>query len=216
MSSMVEYGSTALPPEMLERLQTASILHGYKHLRMAKNPFDLALYPLLLWQVRPRSLIEIGSFKGGSAVWFSDQGAALGLDMQVHSFDIAQVTDVKHPNVTFHAGNARDPKTAFPLDWIASLPRPLIVIDDADHFYETTKAILDHFAPLMRNGEYIVVEDGIVTPLGVADEYDGGPIRAIAEFVPANTARFEIDRRYCDRFGHNVTWNIDGYLKCIA
>jgi cephalosporin hydroxylase len=27
--------------------------------------------------------------------------------------------------------------------------------------------------------------------------------------------RFEIDADYCDRYGHNVTGNTNGYLRCI-
>lgn len=210
------FGTTALPAKMLSHIQAASVLHTYKGMRMAKNPFDLALYPLLLWQMKPRTIIEIGSFTGGSAIWFADQAVALGLDTQIYSFDINPVTDVTCRNVTFRGGDARRPQETFPLAWIRSLPRPLLVVEDSDHFYQTTKAVLDHFAPLMHLGEYIVIEDGEITPLGWAVKFDGGPLRAISDFLAENSARFEIDRRYCDRYGHNVTANTDGYLRCIA
>ena len=35
--------------------------YTYKGVPTYKNPFDLALYQLLLWEQKPRTLIEIGS-----------------------------------------------------------------------------------------------------------------------------------------------------------
>ena len=29
------------------------------------------------------------------------------------------------------------------------------------------------------------------------------------------SGRYEIDRSLCDYFGHNVTWNVDGYLRRV-
>jgi cephalosporin hydroxylase len=56
------------------------------------------------------------------------------------------------------------------------------------------------------------VEDSVATAMGYAHIYDGGPLRAIQEFLPAHP-EFEIDRSYCDFFGHNNTWNVNGYLR---
>ena len=47
-------------------------------------------------------------------------------------------------------------------------------------------------------------------------KYDGGPTRAIQEFLNNNQDRFIIDESYCDYYGHNVTWNSNGYLKKIS
>jgi cephalosporin hydroxylase len=48
--------------------------------------------------------------------------------------------------------------------------------------------------------------------MGYAHLYEGGPLRALAEFLVAHP-EFEIDRSYCDFFGHNVTSNVNGYLR---
>jgi cephalosporin hydroxylase len=75
-----------------------------------------------------------------------------------------------------------------------------------------TLSVLNHVGPVLESGEYFVVEDSIITPMGYAHMYDGGPLRAIKEFLAANRD-FEIDRNYCDFFGRNATWNLDGYLR---
>jgi cephalosporin hydroxylase len=38
---------------------------------------------------------------------------------------------------------------------------------------------------------------------------------AIEEFLQTHSNQFEIDRKYCDMFGTNATWNPNGYLKNI-
>ena len=66
----------------------------------------------------------------------------------------------------------------------------------------------------MRPGEYFVVEDGSAADLGLAHKVNGGPLAAIHDFL-GRGAPFEIDRAYCDFYGRNVTWNVDGYLRRV-
>jgi cephalosporin hydroxylase len=87
------------------------------------------------------------------------------------------------------------------------------VIEDASHEYRHTLAVLRFFDPMMQSGEYLVVEDANVTDMGDEARFDGGPGRAIAEFLADSGHRYEIDRDYCDRFGHNFTGNPNGYLR---
>ena len=207
---------TAIPYDLLMHIQLGTMAYEYKGIPTLKNPFDLALYPLLFQREKPRSVIEIGSNAGGGAVWMADQLAMIGVDAHVYSMDITPVRGVAHPKVTFLTGDGRDPGVMFPAAFVAALPRPLLVIEDADHQYITTKAVMGHFAPLMRKGEYLLVEDGILGDMRVAESYGGGPKKAINEFMAANGGAWEVDRRYCDYFGRNVTWNVDGYLRKTA
>ena len=89
----------------------------------------------------------------------------------------------------------------------------MIVIDDSDHQFRTCLSVLNFFDRWLAPGEYIVVKDGILSDMQVANYYDGGPVRAISEFLRTKQDRYVIDRAYCDYFGHNVTWNIDDYLR---
>jgi cephalosporin hydroxylase len=49
-----------------KRRSAHSSRYTYRGVPMLKNPFDLALYLLLLWRLKPRTVIEIGSKSGGS------------------------------------------------------------------------------------------------------------------------------------------------------
>ena len=55
--------NTSLPRET-----PLSSRYTYRGVPMLKNPFDLALYLLLLRRLKPRTVIEIGSKSGGSGL----------------------------------------------------------------------------------------------------------------------------------------------------
>ncbi len=197
-----------IPYELLMKIQQGTMAYSYRGVPMLKNPFDLALYPLLLERAAPRTLIEIGSHRGGSAMWFADQRPG----MRVISIDL-QPPDLEHPNVQFLRGDAL--RLGDVLD-MQSIERPLLVVEDSNHLAATTAAVLDFFDRWLHAGESIVIEDGILTAMRVADSYAGGPLRAIHEFLARTGGRYEIDRTFCDWFGTNVTWNVDGYLRRVS
>lgn len=200
-----------IPYELLMKIQQGTMGYRHRGLPMLKNPFDLALYPLLLEHAAPQTLIEIGSHRGGSALWFADQRPG----MRVISIDVDPPA-ARHDAVTFLRGDGRALHDVLPDSVMASIARPLLVVEDADHMAGTTGAVLEFFDRWLQPGEYIVIEDGILTAMRVAELYDGGPLRAIHDFLRRTNGRYEIDRSYCDYFGRNVTWNVDGYLRRVS
>jgi cephalosporin hydroxylase/glycosyltransferase involved in cell wall biosynthesis len=207
---------TQLTPDLLGAIQRGTMNYTYRGVGLLKNPFDLAIYPMLIWNLKPRTILEIGSKDGGSALWFGDLFNSFGMDGHVYSLDIVRVDTVQHPRVTFLEGDGRNLGKTFTPEFLQSLPRPWLVIDDADHAYETSRAILAFFDPYLKAGEYMVVEDGIISDLMQDQTYNSGPHQALKEFLAAHHGDYEIDGQYCDFFGYNVTWNTNGYLrKCV-
>ncbi|MDB6053065.1 MAG: HlpA protein, partial [Verrucomicrobiales bacterium] len=123
-----------------------------------------------------------------------------------------QVTDVKHPRVSFEQADGRALEKTLNPEFLASLPRPWLVIEDADHAYETSVAVLKFFGPLMQEGEYLVVEDGIISDLSKDATYMSGPHKALKEYLPLHP-EYEIDGEFCDFFGYNLTWCTNGFLR---
>ena len=212
----IRSAQSSLPIDALNALQKAILAYRYRGVPMPKCPFDLTLYSMLLNEQRPRTIIEIGTHRGGSALWLADQVRCLGLRAHIYSYDVNPISKISDPAITFCKADARRLAESLPTAVISSLPRPLLVIEDADHQRATTLATLRYFAPLMHEGEYVVIEDGIITSLGLAAAFDGGPAEAIREFLEQDGAAWTIDTRYCDYYGYNVTWNTNGYLKKIA
>ena len=73
--------------------------------------------------------------------------------------------------------------------------------------------MLKFFDPHMRSDGYLVVEDGNLSDMGDHEQRDGGPARAVSQFLMEAGGRYAIDESYCDLYGHNVTSNPNGYLR---
>lgn len=203
---------SALRARELRSIQRATFHYEYAGHRCVKNPFDLALYMMLLSRERPRTIIEIGSYKGGSAVFLAAQARALDLDAHVYSVDIEKVVDVHDPDVTFMQGDIHDLGSSGIATVLAECPRPLLVIEDGPHTYDGCLAALDFFDRHLRSGEFIVVEDGNLHDLRIWD-LDNGPNRAIADFCNRHPGRYRAAEEYSNFYGRNVTWNTNGYLQ---
>ncbi len=206
---------SSIPKEYLDPIQRGTLNYSWKGIPCLKNPFDLALYTMLLWQAKPRTIFEIGSNAGGSAIWFADMLYAMGLDAKIISIDIERPEGVSHPDVEFRQGNALRLWEVLPESELYALPRPFLVIEDASHAYEVSLACLEFFDRWLQPGEYMCVEDGIISSFAVEDRYNGGPDRAIREFLETRRSRYTLDTTLCDYFGYNVTWNTNGFLQRV-
>jgi cephalosporin hydroxylase len=167
---------------------------------------------MLLWEARPKTIIEVGSNQGGSAAWMADTIRNYGSPIHIHSIDVNQVT-LRWPDVTFHKGDADHLERSFSPDFMRSLARPLLVNEDSSHMMSTTLAVMNFFHDWLVAGEYMIVEDGIITDMAGPEYSDGGPRAAIEHFLSDHSSEYEIDERYCDWWGQNVTWNVNGFLR---
>jgi cephalosporin hydroxylase len=92
------------------------------------------------------------------------------------------------------------------------LVHPWLIVEDSAHLYSVTMAAIRFFAGVMRAHDILVIEDGVIDDLGLTGSYDGGPNRAVAEFIAVSPETFRVMEEYCDMFGINATYNPNGYL----
>ena len=209
--------TSALSREVCETIQTGILGYTYRGIKTYKCPFDLAIYSELLSDLRPRTIVEFGSNMGGSALWLADTLDALKLsDTRLYTLDIEFMHQYSDPRVRFVRCDIGDIRSHLSEEMISSWQRPLLFIDDASHQYRHSLNILKFFDEISKAGDYIIVEDGIISIMDAEGQYEGGPHRAIHEFLAGRGAEFVIDRKRCDYFGHNVTWNVDGYIRRVA
>jgi cephalosporin hydroxylase len=147
----------------------------WKGVATLKHPYEMVLYPDLFWRTNPQTIIEIGSFSGGSALWYADIMQALGLSCRIISIDIKppRLADIPS-NVEFLSGDVANLGRTLTPEVIEKLPRSLVVIEDASHQYEHTLAALRFFDGVLRSGEYIVVEDATTLLIGDDARFNGG------------------------------------------
>lgn len=183
----------------------------YKGIPCIKCPFDYVLYQMIIEEVKPELIIEIGTNKGGSTLYLADLLELQGKGL-IHSIDITdccsqQVKD--HPKITlFHQGWENYDLA------MASNYSKVLVIEDASHYYQSTLGAIKKFSKVVTLGSYLIVEDGIIDDLGLKKEYQGGPVKAIEEFLSSNS-EFIIDLEWVNFFGSSATFNTKGYLKRI-
>jgi cephalosporin hydroxylase len=209
---------SAISDKLHITLCNGAIRYTYRGIPMIKNPIDMALYLKLLWELKPATVVEIGSKLGGTAVWIGDMLQTWHLPGRVISIDIKPALDKPWhcpSNVEFMKGDEADLEDM--LFAFERLPHPWIIINDASHSRRKIIACMEFFDRYAQSGDYMIIEDGFLTEVGIDNlgERDGGPGQAIAEFLVGRHKRWTIDDRYCDFFGTNVTANTNGYLKRV-
>lgn len=173
---------------------------NWKGVRLVKDPFGMSALPLLIGELKPLTIIEFGALDGGSAIWLADLLEVMEIEGHVYSYDInIDRIDVQHPKVTFAQVDSMD-LSSFPNELFSKLPHPWLVIEDA---HKNVYNLLNFFDSYMQSGDYFLVEDTL----------NWRKYRCLQRFVRNSPNTYEVDTRYTDLYGYNVTWNINGYLR---
>ena len=98
---------SALCGALLQSIQAGTLTYSHRGVLMQKNPFDVALYQKLIWEIKPRTIVEVGSNAGGSALWLADLIGMFGIDGHVHSLDIKLPELPSGSGFTFYEGDGR-------------------------------------------------------------------------------------------------------------
>ncbi len=196
-------------------IQSGTLDYCYRGIPMRKDPFDMGIMVQLIWDLKPGAIIEFGSYRGGSALWMADITENYGLKTVIHSIDLVSVKNIDHHRIQFHISDANNVSNVFSDKFWDLLPRPILIIEDTDHKASTTLNILKYVNKYLKPGDFIIVEDGILSKFDNTPHLEGGPRQAIHDFLKNNPKRYKIERKYCDLYGPNMTWNPDGYLSCM-
>jgi cephalosporin hydroxylase len=209
MEECLDWPLSRVLPLLQQQIRERSKYHGVPTL---KSPMDFWIYKEILWETQPEFIIEIGNFRGGSALALAhacdaiDKGKIIGIDT-THADVYPNVR--AHPRITLLTGTACDMYSA--VEPMLEDSRNVMVIEDSAHTYENTLKVLETYAPLIGTGHYFIVEDGICHH-GLDMGPDPGPYEAVEAFLKTNR-NFMLDRT---REGYCITWNPKGYLKRIA
>jgi cephalosporin hydroxylase len=191
---------------MQNRIMVRTSYFGVKTL---KNPLDFWVYQEIIHDVRPDVIIEIGNYRGGSALALAHLCDALGCG-RVIAIDIDQrevgAIVREHPRITMIEGDAI--AMAGRVRDLVGLHERVLVIEDSSHTYENTLGVLRAYGSLVSPGSYLIVEDSICHH-GLDLGPNPGPFEAIEKFVQ-ESPEFEIER---ERESFLITWNPKGFLR---
>jgi cephalosporin hydroxylase len=184
---------TEFGPDVLLTCQGAPSLMRWRGVPLMKNVFDFAMYPALIAEIRPKTVFEIGSGLGASAIWFADNLSMCGIEGRVHSVDKVRV-ERAYPGVSFYQGDCSSPQSIFDASLLRNEPHPWLVVEDAHH---NVAAVLEHVSANMQPSDYLVVEDSDVKR------------ETLREFVGRHAGEYLVDTRLTDYFGRNATCAAD-------
>src|SRR2546428_894569 len=128
---------------------------GWKGMHLFKAVYDFSLYTMILWSLRPASIIELGSGTGASAIWLDDVARMFGIRIHVYSVDLKR-PQLQNDNVTFIEGDCRVIEQVFPENVLRDAAHPWIVIEDA---HVKVSGVLGYFLRHLPQGDIGEVED---------------------------------------------------------
>lgn len=196
-------------PDVVRDFQRLMYLEGMSGMRswqstswcgvsMFKNPQDLLMYAQILWEQRPKVLIETGTWSGGSALFFAHMMDQIGHG-KVVTVDIEGDTKwhPPHPRIAYIKGESSVSPNAIAevkhwVDFYAETNREgtnhrapdTMVILDSLHTEEHVLAELDAYAGLVTGGQYLVVEDTEISGHPVLEDSGPGPYEACEKWFP--------------------------------
>ena len=183
----------------------------YLGVPLMKSPNDLWIYQELFTLFRFQTVIECGTYAGGSALWYASLMDALGMDdfARVHSIDIDHTYRrvQKHRRIAFYDADSTDPKLVARL--VKKIKRPLLVVLDSEHSYAHVSAELATWAPHCVRGDWMVVED-----TNVSFPQDSGAGGALREFLRDPNHRHQWRQEpLCERY--LLTMHPGGWLERV-
>lgn len=184
---------------------------GYE---LLKCPLDLWIYQELIVRKRPDLIIEVGTYKGGSALYLAHlcdlvgTGSILTIDVDASHQSIRPL----HPRIDYLLGSSTDLAIFETVRSIAEGKRNVMVILDGDHRCDHVLKELQLYHHLIGPGGYLIVEDTNINGHPTFPEFGPGPWEATSLFL-ANNSAFQADRT-CERF--MLTMNPRGFLRRVG
>jgi cephalosporin hydroxylase len=202
----------------------------YAGVRLAKFPEDLRVYEHLIWASKPDVVIEIGTLRGGSALWFRDRLRTLesyghigrplvisiDLDVGAARKSLGLADPAYEETITLLERDVTDPGLPGEVESLLPPEARCLVVEDSAHVFETTMAALTGFARFVPPQGFFVVEDGSVDyeEMRLEDDWPRGVLPAVREWLETPEGRCFRVRRDLEIYG--ITSHPEGFLQRVA
>jgi cephalosporin hydroxylase len=203
---------------------------SYVGVRLAKLPEDLGVYEHLIWASKPNVVIEIGTLRGGSALWFRDRlhtlagyraierPLVISIDLETDGAheDLRAADPTYEETITLLQGDVADPDLPREVEALLPADARCLVVEDSAHVFATTMAALQGFARFVPPRGFFVVEDGYVDyeAMRLRPGWPRGVLPAVREWLEtAEGRRFRV-RRDLEIYG--ITSHPEGILQRVG
>ncbi|NEO89076.1 MAG: cephalosporin hydroxylase [Moorea sp. SIO3G5] len=215
----------SLPKGIWRPLTENYHLQTWKGIPMDKSPIEIALYPMLIYELQPKTIIELGADTGGSAVWLADQLKLFDIEGLVYSVDIdLSLLDEKakaEPKIKFLEGDCNQIDRVLSTTLLSTLSHPWLIIEDA---HVNLVGMLDYFHNNgLQNGDYLIIEDTNKALWEAWSDWEDKEfiermkckLDLLKNWLMQHKNEYLIDTHYQDLFGYNGSKNWNSMLKRV-
>jgi cephalosporin hydroxylase len=175
-----------------------------------QNVLDLWSLQEAIAEIRPALLLETGTNRAGSAMFYAHLFDLLG-NGRVMTVDVVRMHDLEHPRVEFLLGSSLEHQVLERMRQAArNVDGPVMVVLDSDHAEAHVTAELAAYADFVTPGSLLLAQDGVIDVLPRFAHARPGPLPAIKKFLAARPD-FEVDSRWDRRF--LITHHPSGWLR---
>ena len=178
-----------------------------------RHPDDIVLQQEIMWNLKPKSVIETGIARGGSLTlsaslmeMVGNQSKVLGLDIQIlpHASEALKPWTLDGRIQLVECDSTSNVAVDAVNDFLMSTQTPVLLVLDSNHSHKHVLTELRVLTPMLPIGSIVMVADTIVEempknyypdrPWGRGDN----PLTAVKEFLDSNP-EFQIDQRWSRR-----------------
>ena len=169
--------------------------HKWKGLTLMKDPMTLSIYMMMIQDIKPKTILEFGTYDGGSALWMEDIMKSLSLDCKIHTFDI-NPDRVKLPEdskIKYHELDNKNINQFIDQssELFENMESPILIIEDS---HVNVDEVVKSIDPFLKSGDYLVIEDTLDR-----QKYQD----TILSENGISSMNYEVDTYYCDFWGVN-------------
>jgi cephalosporin hydroxylase len=191
------------------RIWENTFWHGHQIL---KCPMDMWIYQELIWKIKPDYVIETGTFRGGSALYYAHLFDLQGRG-EVITIDVMERPNrPEHDRIHYLIGSSSDAEIFSQVQSMIGENKKVMVVLDSDHSREHVFKEMQLWHSMVSQDSYMIVEDSNVNGHPVRPDFGPGPMEAINDFLQINNM-FNIDNSQ-EKF--LMTQNPRGYLKKVS
>jgi cephalosporin hydroxylase len=177
--------------------------------QILKCPLDMWIYQEIIFELRPKILIETGTFMGGSALYYAHLFDIIGDGIVVTIDVLGRNGRPNHPRITYVDADSANPELPKIIQEASNMKEFSLIILDSDHSEEHVSKELAVWSPHVSVGGYIVVEDTNVNGHPARPDHGPGPMEAVCDFLESNL-NFKND---ANREKFMMTQNPNGWLR---
>ncbi len=207
-ASVVYQLSAAYLPTYMQTIKDSKwTKHKWKGLTLMKDPMTLSIYMMMIQDLKPKTILEFGTYDGGSSLWMEDTIKSLTLDCKIHTFDInsEKVNLPEDSKVKYHKLDNKK-ITEFikeTRELFENMESPILIIEDS---HVNVDEIVRSIDPFLRSGDYLVIEDTLDQK-----KYQ----ETLQSESGISSMNYEVDTYYCDFWGVNNSWNMNSIFRKV-